>query len=274
MASGANLTPQALQAIDWDAPWLVPWRAVGEPLSLAVLAGCPQPQALNAAMAQRWPRPAQPPVRFVPQAELPAGMPYEQYIFESAQCPTREGLHDFFNGLAWLQWPLTKQRLNHLHRAHAQAAALPVPGQSLRGPVRDALTVFDENAAVLYAPDALWQALVDKDWAALFGPLRPLWGQAQLWLFGHALLEKLVCPRKSITAHVYRTSIAVNNIAELDAWLSHDLTAAKLAAKPFAHLPVLGVPGWWAGNATPAFYADASVFRASRSVQASGVNST
>ncbi|HMM24565.1 MAG TPA: DUF3025 domain-containing protein [Pseudoxanthomonas mexicana] len=26
-------------------------------------------------------------------------------------------------------------------------------------------------------------------------------------------------------------------------------------------LPVLGVPGWWDGNADPAFYADAAVFR-------------
>jgi hypothetical protein len=37
-----------------------------------------------------------------------------------------------------------------------------------------------------------------------------------------------------------------------------------LASKPFAHLPVLGVPGWWPGNEDPAFYADASVFRASK----------
>jgi hypothetical protein len=34
-----------------------------------------------------------------------------------------------------------------------------------------------------------------------------------------------------------------------------------LATKPFAHLPVLGVPGWWRANQDPAFYADASVFR-------------
>jgi len=29
-------------------------------------------------------------------------------------------------------------------------------------------------------------------------------------------------------------------------------------------LPVLGVPGWWAGNEAPDFYADAQVFRPAR----------
>ena len=31
--------------------------------------------------------------------------------------------------------------------------------------------------------------------------LRPLWQEARLLLFGHALMEKLVAPRKAITAH-------------------------------------------------------------------------
>ena len=171
--------------------------------------------------------------------------------------PTRDGLHDFFNGLAWHQFPLTKKRLNQL-----QAAQIAVTGiQPVRGPARDGLTVFDENAALLQAPDALWDALVAKDWQRLFVDLCPLWRQAHLVLFGHALLEKLVSPRKAITAHVYRAQAAINSIASLDDWLAADLTADKLAGKPFAHLPVLGVPGWWAANEDPAFYADASVFR-------------
>ena len=98
--------------------------------------------------------------------------------------------------------------------------------------------------------------------------LRPLWRQAQLVLFGHALLEKLVNPRKPITAHVYRTPLAINMIASslktLDTWMAADLTADKLAAKPFAPLPVLGVPGWWAENESPLFYEDILVFRPPR----------
>jgi len=63
--------------------------------------------------------------------------------------------------------------------------------QSTRGPVRDALTLFDENAVLLQAPDALWDALQARDWPRLFVDARAQWAQARVVLFGHALLEKL-----------------------------------------------------------------------------------
>ena len=44
------------------------------------------------------------------------------------------------------------------------------------------------------------------------------------------------------------------------------MSAEKLASKTFAHLPVLGVPGWWQANEDPVFYADASVFRLPKQV--------
>jgi hypothetical protein len=125
--------------------------------------------------------------------------------------------------------------------------------------------VFDENAAFLFAPPALWQALVAKDWQRLFVTLRPLWTEAKLVLFGHALLEKLVNPRKAITTHVYVCSPTDNSkfltLESLDAFIAADLTAEKLATKPFAPLPVLGVPGWWIENVDPLFYVDTDVFR-------------
>jgi hypothetical protein len=184
-------------------------------------------------------------------------MAYEQFIFESGRVPTRDGLHDFFNGLCWLRFPKTKLRLNVL-----QAAQIAHTGiQPVRGPARDALTVFDENAAFLQAPDALWNALLAKDWQTLFVTHRDLWADARLVLFGHALMEKLVAPRKAITAHVYRVLTDGRDLSDVDAWMAADLSAEKLAAKPFAHLPVLGVPGWWPANEAPEFYADASVFR-------------
>jgi hypothetical protein len=233
---------------------------VGEPIAQQVLAGQAQPVALDIAAQVRWPDAKEAPIGFVPQADLPPGMAYEKYIFESKQCPTREGLHDFFNGLAWLRFPLTKQRLNHLHMAQIERTGIA----AVRGPARDGLTLFDENAALLRAPDALWNALVAKDWQRVFGDLRPMWQQSHLVLFGHALLEKLVCPRKPMTAHVFRVNAASDSIADMDAWLAINLTANLLASKPFAHLPVLGMPGWWAANETVGFYDDASVFRAAK----------
>lgn len=244
-----------LDPIDWAAPWLAPWRALGERVAQSVSAGVAQPQALNLAAAPTCP------VRFVPHSELPPGLAYEQHIFESARVPTRDGLHDFFNALAWLQFPRTKQRLNCLHMTQIEQTGI----QPVRGPARDALTLFDENAALLQAPDALWRALERKNWQALLEDLRPLWRESRLLLFGHALLEKLVTPRKPITAHVYRVPVGVAPGTDLDAWLAQDLNADKLAAKPFAHLPVLGVPGWWAANEDPQFHADLRVFRPPRS---------
>lgn len=246
-----------LETIDWSAPWLAHLRSLGEDVATLGADQPPLCDSLNRLPAA--------PVTFVPQSFLPAGMAYENYIFNSKQCPTRAGLHDFFNALCWIRFPLTKTRLNQL-----QAEQIKLLGSvTTRGPVRDALTVFDENAAFLMAPPALWEALLAKDWKRLFVTLRPLWAQAQLVLFGHALLEKLVNPRKPITAHVYITKNAIEftanqipkSLAELDAWIAADLSADTLAAKPFAPLPVLGVPGWWADNDEPRFYDDDKVFR-------------
>ena len=245
----------ALAAIDWRQPWLAPLAAIGQPVAANICNGMACNQALNAC--------AQAPVQFVPQACLPPGEAYENYIFNSGNCPTREGSHDFFNGLCWIRFPATKKRLNQLQAAQIHRDGI----NPERGAVRDALTVFDENAAFLQAPQVLWDALAAKNWRALFVDLRPLWQEARLTLFGHALLEKLVSPRKAITAHVYQAHAAIESIssqaamARLDAWMAADLSAEKLAGKPFAHLPVLGVPGWWPANEDPEFYEDPAVFR-------------
>jgi hypothetical protein len=268
MASDAAGQAEAVSSspladINWSAPWLSPWQELGQSVAQRVQAGQAQPIALNIAALARWPTPQETPMYFVPQAALPQGMAYESYIFESKKCPTREGLHDFFNGLAWLHFPLTKRRLNQLHMTQiARSGIAPV-----RGPARDALTLFDENAALLRAPDALWNALQAKDWGLVFGDLRGLWAESCLVLFGHALLEKLVYPRKPITAHVFRAQPATDSIADMDAWLAASLNDEVLTAKPFAHLPVLGVPDWWAANALEGFYDDTLVFRKLRLVR-------
>ena len=248
--TGASDSP--LAGIDWNQPWLAPWRERGQSVAQAVASGLPLDEALNREQAS--------PVRFVPQSALPPAEAYERYIFNSGQCPTREGLHDFFNGLCWMRFPETKTRLNHLQAAEIAAAGIA----PLRGPLRDALTVFDENAGLLLAPQPLWDALMARDWQLLFVGLRPLWWQARLELFGHALLEKLVFPRKPMTVHVYRAQPAIYSIANLDSWVATDLNAARLAAKPFTPLPVLGVPGWWPENERFSFYDDPLVFRPRR----------
>lgn len=237
--------------IDWDAPWLANWRAVGEPIARQVAAGMPQPEALSAASCAT--------VRFVPQTDLPEGQAYEDFIFATGQVPTREGLHDFFNALCWMHFPQAKRQLNRIQAAEIARQGV---GQ-VRGPVRDAATVFDENAWLIQPSDALWTALTEHRWQDALLGLRHEWAHTRLWAFGHAALEKLVQPYKSITVHLWRVPQGVA-LSDIDDWLAQDLSADKLASKPFSPLPVLGVPGWWPANAAPAFYDDSEVFRPRR----------
>lgn len=255
-----------LEVIDWSAAWLAHLRDKGEFAAQQAHESTPLHETLNHCLTS--------PVRFVSQSSLPSGVAYEQFIFDTQQCPTRDGLHDFFNALYWDLFPLTKARLNQLQTE--QIAQLGSVTQ--RGAVRDYLTLFDENGALLIAPPELWDALIARDWQRLFVSQRHLWQQARLVPFGHALLEKLVQPRKPMTAHVYITQNAIKNIAfqainitatgefysNLDAYIATDLSAEKLVSKPFAPLPILGIPNWWADNENVTFYDDPSVFRKAR----------
>ena len=274
-----------LADIDWSQPWFTPWRELGEPTARQALQQQSVAEALNAityaakgeasagsgdiasAASVNTTRAGLAlgdanEVKFVPQSALPEGQAYEDFIFKTAQVPTRDGLHDFFNGLCWHRFPLAKRRLNQLQAAEIEAQGV----RATRGPVRDALTLFDENVVLMHAPDEVWDALQTRDWLKLFVDLRDQWQQVHLVLFGHALVEKLVTPYKSITGHVYRIASEVNPHDEvaLDAWLVQDLQPAKLATKPYEPLPVLGIPGWCAANAERVFYEDINVFRPKR----------
>ena len=251
-------------------PWLAPYAAQGLPLvRTASMADGRQGAAevLNAGLSVAGPgfdalvRPALAtgPLRFVPAQEAPADEAYESFIHRTARVPTRDSLHDFFNGLVWLHLPRSKRKLNEL-----QAAEIERRGAgATRGPLRDALTLFDENGAVLDAPAPLWNALLARDWHALFITGRPAWRDARVLVFGHALLEKLCAPRKALTAHVLRAPRGLS-IAIDDEALAQAIDAEHLAAKPFVPLPVLGIPGWWAANEQAGFYEDAAVFRPAR----------
>lgn len=240
--------PQRFE-IDWSQPWLLPLRERGEAIaSRAGSAGLLD--ALNAA-SHAGVHVAAGRIRFVDPAQQPVGEAYEAFVARTACVPTRDNLHDFFNGIMWLTFPAWKRRLNEL-----QARQIALGGVAgTRGAVRDALTLFDENAALLQAPPTLIDALQARDWHTLFVTRRALWAQARITLFGHALLEKLTRPRKAITAHVW----VVPESADLSS--PRSLTLDRLAARPFLPMPVLGVPTWWPGNEATGFYADTAVFR-------------
>jgi hypothetical protein len=238
-----------LNGVDWHRPWFAAWQPAGERVAAASAAGMTLAQALNAQGGTT--------VRFTEPDALPQGHAYEAHIYATRTCPTRENLHDFFNGLAWLNFPLAKSRLNELQAAEIAQSGIG----GVRGPVRDAITLFDENGALLDAPEPLWNALLSRDWKRLFVGLRPLWAQARVLVIGHALLEKLAQPRKALAAHVWHSQCSLSSRTEADEWLAGELTAGRLRAKPFVPLPLLGIPGWCQGNEDESFYDDLRVFR-------------
>ncbi|MEY4253540.1 MAG: hypothetical protein RLZZ566_1010 [Pseudomonadota bacterium] len=253
----------------------MPWAQYGEKVQLHWQA---QPEQLHLALNRSLPRGLEPSISskpidfeneavkatvqkaesFVSQQDLPSDTAYEFFIFKHKRIPTRNNAHDFFNGLCWLRFPKSKAQLNRLQ---AQAIATQGVGAH-RGALRDALTLFDENAGLLCAPAPLWQALKNKQWHELFVTNRDAWQQVRLVLFGHALLEKLLQPYKGITAHVLCLPMPLLiSDEEVDVWLCQQLTPAFLQTKPFVPLPLAGVPGFWPDNETPAFFEDKKVFR-------------
>jgi len=227
---------EARLTVDWSAPWFRPWREAGEPVFEA-WRHAPLHEALNTQNGT---------MKFAPQTALPEGEAYEAFIFRTGICPTRENTHDLFNGFAWLKFPEEKTQLNRLQAAEIANAGVG----ATRGAVRDAITVFDENGAFLDAPPALWDALLARDWKRLFIDLRPLWSDARMVVFGHAMLEKLLTPRKDLTAHVWTGP--------------RELTREALQAKLCAPLPLICIPVFCAENETFSFYDDSHVFRTRR----------
>lgn len=271
-----------LAQIDWTRPWYAAVRPAFERLALDGVAPGEDFLAAFNRSARRLDlrNHAGLPLRFVPQAALPEGAAYEEFISATGQVPTRDNLHDFFNGLVWQTFPLIKRALNALQAAQIAQAGV---GKS-RGAARDAATIFDENAALLVVRDSdAGHALVDDlrghRWLdALFHRRVMFEADARVWLFGHALMEKLVAPRKAITAHV-RVIFADDAYFALDhdgqrAWLDGQVAGALardgLSTAGFTPLQVLGVPGWWPGQDAD-FYLDTTVFRPKR-MDRQGVN--
>lgn len=262
-----------LPPIDWSRPWYGSVRPAFDSLGEQATGFIAAFNARAAALGLRNTHGL--PLAFVPQDALPEGRAYEEFIGATGCVPTRENLHDFFNGLVWLTFPRIKQQLNALQAAQIALSGI---GKS-RGPARDGATIFDENCALLVvrdAPDgiALVDALRNHRWIEALHERREAFGpgaQAQVWLFGHALMEKLVAPRKAITAHTRVIQAGADYFALahdaqrewIDRHVAAALAAEGLSTACFTPLPVLGVPGWWPGQDL-AFYADATVFRPRR----------
>ena len=279
----------------WSAPGFAPFRqrlAVLEPLASAARLDVLNASAREAGLLsgsgrglQFVPQPSAIALGLLPSAssEMAGSSGYEARIFDTGEVPTRLNgpgeRHDLYNAIVWLTFPRAKARLNALqadrHRSPSGRHARDAPGVghaddragSQRGPLRDAATLFDENAALWIGLDASFEAALRAfDWRELFVRRRAQLGESvRLMVFGHALLEKLESPYKAVTAHAWPLRVPVDaSLAEIDLALSLALDAQTLSTRAFCPLPVMGFPGWCADNADPHFYDDPTVFRPGR----------
>lgn len=259
-----------LAAVDWSAPWLAPYRELGQVL----VASADWRGELNRLARLADIRNFQGrPVRFIAQEALPDGVPYEAHIGLTGEVPTRENLHDFFNGLVWLHFPRAKARLNQLQFEQLRREGIGEAGEfkvgNARGKLRDAATIFDENAALIVTGKrALVESLREHCWTEVLLQRREEFlSDCTVLLFGHALLEKLASPYPAICAHCFELRLASaesasRTLLEVDALCATAVDGA-LGTKDFFPLPVLGLPGWWLGQDAD-FYSNTAVFRPKR----------
>lgn len=227
------------------------------------------------------------PIHFVEQACLPEGETYESFIAKTGKIPTRDNHHDLLNGLIWLNFPQAKAVLNELHAKDILRHGI----HNARTALRNALTVFDENGGIVVSSDRLLlEQLQAFKWQAVLVTHRANWlaqhRTIAFFPFGHALLEKLLNPRKNITSHTLLILVDEGWFAQsidsqrnqLDTAIANvfrqlatpDLAdnVVKLSSKSFQPLPVMGIPGYSADNVIPAFYQDETVFRHPRAFSA------
>lgn len=197
---------------------------------------------------------------------------YEQRLYARGELEFRErNWHDLFNVLVWLTFPRAKAALNARHHA-----APPSGKTGGRGPVRDALTLFDESGVIVLSVDAeLLSMIREFRWKPLF------WGHRSSVIagmdflpFGHALCEKALAPYKGITGRGLLLEVSRDffELTTVERWAQIDRRLALHIADPqtlqhtheLAPLPVLGVPGWCAGNEQSAYYDDHDHFRPGR----------
>lgn len=206
-----------------------------------------------------------------------SGLAYEERIYWLGEVETRPGVwHDGFNALVWLAYPRTKAALNRRH--HFAVAGQMAEGGRERGPLRDALTQFDEcGAAVVSSRLDLWDDIRAHRWQEVFWTRRAETVRSlQVFVFGHASYDMLRTPHlglcaKALLLHVAEDWHALAPTAQredVDSRLAQRFAGDFLPrARDFQPLPLLGIPGATPANACPGYYEDRRQFRPLRLVR-------
>lgn len=254
----------------WAGPELHPLSAFLRPW---LVAGPDLSQLTAAARARGLQSGSGAPLRFV--VPSPAVEPYEERVFLKGEVATRaDNRHDLFNALIWLAFPLTKAALNRRHVA-ALSKTQKQSGAA-RGPLRDALTQFDECGVIVAgsSPD-LWATLCAHRWREVFVERRDqLQRTTRFMVFGHASHDALAAPFVGMCGkalfldvnHAWLDLPEAAALAEIDARLAAIFAVRNFSPRDWQPLPLLGIPGATGDNECPDYYDDPRQFRPARTM--------
>ncbi len=212
------------------------------------------------------------PLSFVEPSAVAQG--YEERAFRTGEIATRpQNRHDMFNALIWLAFPQAKAALNRRHFAALGVAS----ARSTRGPLRDALTQFDECGVVVAGTRIdLWQAIRAHRWREAFVDRRAeLLASTRFLVFGHASHDALAAPFVGLCGKAMFIEVDAawlklpesEALPAVDAKLAAVFDTAELSPRDWQPLPLLGIPGATADNETPDYYADTRQFRPARTMR-------
>ncbi len=217
--------------------------------------------------------PLQDGMRFTAQSPelLADGLHYELRIARRGEISTRErNWHDLFNALVWRRYPELKRALNARQVADIERVG---PRERTRG--QCALTLFDEGGVVVLMRGGEMLDSWDRhEWTRLFGDDVEGWEQeARVFVFGHALMEHALDPRRLLVAKALVVSTAEDPRDDGVAVRALTLLAESISngvllndPQELRPLPVSGLPGWEHPELAPgplraAFLRDAECFR-------------
>ena len=215
------------------------------------------------------------PLRFVRPADDGEG--YEERAWRRGEVATRtDNRHDLFNALIWLAFPRSKAVMNLRH--HEALLAARGAGSEARGPLRDALTQFDECGVIVAgAEPELWRRLSAHHWRVVFVEIRgELLRTTRFVVFGHASHDALGAPFVGLCGKALFIEVdagwldlpAPQSLTQLDARLAETMATGDFAPRDWQPLPLLGIPGATAENEHAAYYEDERQFRPPRRMAA------
>ena len=209
-------------------------------------------------------------------------MQYEPRCYLHGEVQMRGGeWHDLLNALVWMTFPKSKAAINARHY-HDLISKNGNPTQ--RSAVRDMVTLFDESGTIVACADAeLSHLLHNFKWKELFWQRRQQVNASMgFYLFGHGLYQKALQPYVGMTGQGLLMAVEqeffswqlARQLGHLDERMAAYLNAPQHchSTRELAPVPLLGVPGWAAGNAEENYYDNTTYFRSRRQERGSAQN--